>query len=249
MDDDDELTIVVATAPGASALERDGMLHRLEEAVAIAVSDVAVEGYVTNGSTAPGEVRLVIAATDLAASETLSLVGDSVAELLADPDLAGWGPYSVNVTDEVHDTDEPAVIWDDVLPESEPEAEEQTAVDEFDLQAARERLEHDAEYMSGLRLSWLTALELEDAAEAEHGVEEEIDEDIEDEDLETVDAEGTVLEDEAPLADSEVPAEEPTSEAVEDHDARRNSSSSRTQASTSSRTQARKRPTNWSLRP
>src|SRR5690242_20325686 len=123
MDDDDELTIVVAAAPGASALELDGMLHRLEEAVAIAVSDVAVEGYVTNGSTAPGEVRLVIAATHLASSETLSLVGDSVAELLSDPDLAGWGPYSVNVTDEVSVEDDTVVVWD-VLPDTEPDADD-----------------------------------------------------------------------------------------------------------------------------
>ena len=160
MDDDDELTIVVTAAPGASALERDGMLHRLEEAVAIAVSDVAVEGYVTNGSTGPGEVRLVIAASELASSETLSLVGDSVAELLADPDLAGWGPYSVNVTDEVSAGDDTAVIWD-VLPDGEPEAEDATPVDEFDLEAARDRLEHDAEYLTvGLQLSWLTALDL-----------------------------------------------------------------------------------------
>lgn len=162
MDDDDELTIVVATAPGASALERDGMLHRLEEAVAIAVSDVAVEGYVTNGSTAPGEVRLVIAATDLASSETLSLVGDSVAELLADPDLVGWGPYSVNVTDEVSDGDDTAVIWD-VLPDGEPEVEETALVDDFDLPAAQERLLQDAGHLTaGLRLAWLTALDLED---------------------------------------------------------------------------------------
>jgi hypothetical protein len=168
MDDDDELTIVVAAAPGASALELDGMLHRLEEAVAIAVSDVAVEGYVTNGSTAPGEVRLVIAATHLASSETLSLVGDSVAELLADPELGGWGPYSVNVTDEVSDDDDAAVIWD-VLPDSEPEADETPAVDEFDLQAARERLQNDAEHLSrGLRLSWLTALEIDEASLAAH---------------------------------------------------------------------------------
>ena len=165
MEDDDELTIVVATPPGASALERDGMLHRLEEAVAIAVSDVAVEGYVTNGSTGPGEVRLVIAATDLASSETLSLVGDSVAELLADPDLAGWGPYSVNVTDEVSDSDDTAIIWD-VLPDGEPEAEEAPLVDEFDVQVARGRLEHDAEHLAvGLQLAWLTALELEVAAD------------------------------------------------------------------------------------
>jgi hypothetical protein len=166
MDDDDELTIVVVAAPGASALERDGMLHRLEEAVAIAVSDVAVEGYVTNGSTTPGEVRLVIAASDLASSETLSLVGDSVAELLADPDLAGWGPYSVNVTDEVSDV-EAAVVWD-VLPDGEPEVEETPLADEFDLQAARERLERDADQVTaGLSLAWLTALDLEDAAPAE----------------------------------------------------------------------------------
>jgi hypothetical protein len=181
MDDDDELTIVVTTAPGASALERDGMLHRLEEAVAIAVSDVAVEGYVTNGSTVPGEVRLVIAATDLAASETLSLVGDSVAELLTDPDLAGWGPYSVNVTDEVAGTDEPAIIWD-VLPDGEPEAEAPTPVDEFDLEAARERLERDAEHMTGLRPAWLTALEVEDA-----DTEDEADDQTEDDSTDEVD--------------------------------------------------------------
>jgi hypothetical protein len=160
MDEDDELTIVVAVAPGASALERDGMLHRLEEAVAIAVSEVAVEGYVTNGMTDPGEIRLVIAAADLASPEILSLVGDSVSELLADPDLAGWGPYSVNVTDEVTDeADEAVVIWD-VLPEADTLEPESPVVDEFDLQAARLRLLQDAEHVSaGVNLAWLTALD------------------------------------------------------------------------------------------
>jgi hypothetical protein len=178
MDDDDELTIVVAAAPGASALERDGMLHRLEEAVAVAVSDVAMEGYVTNGSTEPGEVRLIIAANDLASPEILSLVGDSVSELLADPELAGWGPYSVNVTDEVSDDDDEVVIWD-VLPDGEPETDETPSVDEFDIQAARDRLLRDAEHLSaGLEPAWLTALDTGISADA---ADEEAEDDVEDE--------------------------------------------------------------------
>ena len=197
MEDDDELTILVAAAPGASALERDGMLHRLEEAVAIAVSDVAVEGYVTNGSTAPGEVRLVIAAADLASSETLSLVGDSVAELLADPDLAGWGPYSVNVTDEVSVDDDAVIVWD-VLSEGEPEVEETPTADDFDLQGARERLERDAEHVTtGLRLSWLTALDIEDEVEGAEGetADTAVPEDQGDEAGVTEDAEAAVAQD------------------------------------------------------
>ena len=182
MDEDDELTIVVAVAAGASALERDGMLHRLEEAVAIAVSDVAVEGYVTNGMTDPGEIRLVIAAAELASPEILSLVGDSVSELLSDPDLAGWGPYSVNVTDEVTDNTEDeaaAVIWD-VLPEEDPQDGEPPPVDEFDLQAARLRLLQDAEHLSaGPDLGWLTALDTGSATEHPEEADEAAAEDVE----------------------------------------------------------------------
>jgi hypothetical protein len=172
MDEDDELTIVVAVAPGASALERDGMLHRLEEAVAVAVSEVAVEGYVTNGMTDPGEIRLVIAAADLASPEILSLVGDSVSELLADPDLAGWGPYSVNVTDEVTaEEDDAAVIWD-VIPEADTLEPEPPMVDEFDLQAARLRLLQDAEQLTaGPDLAWLTALDTGTSEETEEAEE------------------------------------------------------------------------------
>jgi hypothetical protein len=222
MDDDDELTIVVAAAPGASALERDGMLHRLEEAVAIAVSDVAVEGYVTNGSTAPGEVRLVIAASALASSETLSLVGDSVAELLADPDLAGWGPYSVNVTDEVSETDETAVIWD-VLPDSEAAAEEPSPADElFDLEAARERLLNDAEHLSGaMQLSWLTALDIEPTAEQDEADDVDLEDDLEDEaeDAEVLEAVGIVDDAETdPEADQEADPVDAADQADEDED-------------------------------
>jgi hypothetical protein len=163
-DDDDELTIVVQVAAGAGALERDGMLRRLEEAVAITVSEVALDGYVTSGSTDSTEVRLVIAASDLASPQVLSLVGDAVADLLDDPDLAGWGPYSVKVTDEVMD-DDPSVDWDalpegDVLAELEDAAElddedddeledDEDALAEFDVELARRRLEQDAAHLSG----------------------------------------------------------------------------------------------------
>ena len=162
MTEDDELTIVVRAAQGAGALERDGMLRRLEEAVSVAVSEVALDGYVTSGSTEPDEVRLVIAATHLASPEMLSLVGDSVADLLADPELAGWGPYSVNVTDEVGEEDgEELLDWippvedDDSLDDAD---EDEDALAEFDLQAARTRLEQDATRVaSALDLARLTA--------------------------------------------------------------------------------------------
>jgi hypothetical protein len=199
MDEDDELTIVVTAAPGASALERDGMLHRLEEAVAVAVSEVALEGYVTNGVTDPAEVRLVIAAADLASPEILSLVGDSVSELLADPDLAGWGPYSVNVTDEVRDEEnsDAEIMWD-VLPDGEVEDTETLPVDEFDLQAARLRLEQDAEHLSGaMNLAWLTALDTGEPAVAEELEEDDDSGDVEETDeLEETDDSAEALDDE-----------------------------------------------------
>ncbi|GAA3631194.1 hypothetical protein GCM10022223_56510 [Kineosporia mesophila] len=105
-DDDDELTILVGAAEGSTALERDGMLRRLEEAVTLAVAECTNEGYLTNGSTGEVDISLTVAAPGLAAAEALSLVGDSVAALINDPANPGWGPFSVSVTGESEDLTE-----------------------------------------------------------------------------------------------------------------------------------------------
>jgi hypothetical protein len=166
-DEDDELTIVVGAGPGASPLERDGMLRRLEESVTLAIAEIATQGYITNGTTDNNEVRLVIAAPGLAATEVLSFVGDSVAALLDDPDVVGWGPFSVSVTDEIL-PDEPDVtdlrdsLDEDGLDLAPSEAEE------FDPEEGRRQLLQDAEYLNdGPDLGWFTALDTqaEDAAE------------------------------------------------------------------------------------
>ncbi|MBT0767555.1 hypothetical protein KIH74_01380 [Kineosporia sp. J2-2] len=102
-EDDDELTILVGAADGSSALERDGMLRRLEEAVTLAIAECTNEGYLTNGSTGDVDISLTVAAPGLASPEVLSLVGDSVAALVNDPANPGWGPFSVSVTGESAD--------------------------------------------------------------------------------------------------------------------------------------------------
>jgi len=110
-EDDDELTILVGAAEGSTALERDGMLRRLEESVTLAIAECTNEGYLTNGSTGEADISLTVAAPGLASSDVLSLVGDSVAALLDDPANPGWGPFSVSVTGEsldvVEGLDEP----------------------------------------------------------------------------------------------------------------------------------------------
>jgi hypothetical protein len=180
VDEDDELTIVVTCAAGASGLERDGMLRRLEESVTMAIAEIAVQGYLTSGSADPDEVRLIIAAPGIAAADVLSLVGDKVADLINDPDAPGWGPFSVNVTDESDDdeddedddglslhfsSDDEAVYRDFEDDGTELEAGE--FGDEFDAQEAQDRLIRDAAHLDGvLEPQWLTALDLE-SGEAE----------------------------------------------------------------------------------
>lgn len=165
-DEDDELTIVVGAGPGASPLERDGMLRRLEESVTLAIAEIATQGYITNGTTDNNEVRLVIAAPGLASTEVLSFVGDSVAALLDDPDVLGWGPFSVSVTDEILAGD-PELPTDlrDTLPDDDLDS---APADDFDPEQGRRQLLQDAEYLSeGLSLGLLTSLDTQadDAAE------------------------------------------------------------------------------------
>jgi hypothetical protein len=157
-DEDDELTIVVGAGPGASPLERDGMLRRLEESVTLAIAEIATQGYITNGTTDNNEVRLVIAAPGLAATEVLSFVGDSVAALLDDPDVLGWGPFSVSVTDEIFaDTGELITDLRDTIDE---EGLDSAPADDFDPEQGRRQLIQDADFLSdGLGLDRLTALD------------------------------------------------------------------------------------------
>jgi hypothetical protein len=160
VENDDELTLVVGAAPGASPLERDGMLRRLEEAVTLAIAELTHQAYLTSGSTSEDEVRLVIAAPGLASSEVLSAVGTAVAELVEDPEIPGWGPFSVNVTDESDDEsenedhdDDLAELFDDLeadfgdLDDDEDDDEEP---EEFDPERARERLLADALQLTGI---------------------------------------------------------------------------------------------------
>ena len=159
-EEDDELTIVVNAMTGASALERDGMLRRLEESVTLAIAEIAMQGYITNGSAEETEVRLVIAAPGLASTEVLSFVGDSVAALLDDPDVAGWGPFSVSVTDENPSDDlEDDSDTLDVLDEDEPD--DLDLLEEFDPEDGRRRLLEDGAHLAeALDLSALTRLDV-----------------------------------------------------------------------------------------
>jgi hypothetical protein len=190
-DDDDELTILVGAAEGSTALERDGMLRRLEESVTLAIAECTNEGYLTNGNTGDVDISLTVAAPGLAAPEVLSLVGDSVAALVDDPATPGWGPFSVSVTGESEDVTEG-------LDEVDPELR---VLDDFDglqqridaaedldedydgetivvvtgpdgliltgietsrnTEAAREQLLHSAELLTSVELAHLTALDVE----------------------------------------------------------------------------------------
>jgi hypothetical protein len=159
-DEDDELTILVNVGAGASPLERDGMLRRLEESVTLAIAEIAMQGYITNGSTEANEVRLVIAAPGLASSEVLSFVGDSVAALLEDPDVVGWGPFSVSVTDESvsESADDVAELLD---PPDDDDADDAALIDDFDPADGRRQLAQDAAYLAeGMDLTVLTRLDV-----------------------------------------------------------------------------------------
>jgi hypothetical protein len=180
-EDDDELTILVGAADGSSALERDGMLRRLEESVTLAIAEIATEGYLTNGAAGEDGISLTIAAPSLASSEILSLVGDSIAALINDPDTPGWGPFSINVTDESGSDDEDDFgdfVELDGLEDleelddggSEPESDDDGDLEiEADLtlpaatdpEELRKQLLRNAEQVSaGIELGWLTALDV-----------------------------------------------------------------------------------------
>ena len=163
-DEDDELTIIVGAGASTSALERDGMLRRLEEAVTLAIAEIATQGYITNGTTEASEVRLVIAAPGLASTEVLSFVGDSVAALMSDPDVVGWGPFSVSVTDEILADDPEESAEHDLPDETGIQIDE---VEEFDVEQGRHQLLEDAGHLAeSVHPSWLTGLDLESQDEA-----------------------------------------------------------------------------------
>lgn len=151
--DADELAIVVAAPVGASALERDGMLRRLEGAVTDAIADIATHGYIVHGTADATEARLTIDAPHLASPDVLALIGDAVTTLMTDPDLLGWGPFSLNVTDETPDPDRPLDLDTDVsgFP----------TIERVDPEPARRRLRDNARHLAhGLDPAWLTDLDL-----------------------------------------------------------------------------------------
>ncbi|GAB6900556.1 hypothetical protein [Kineosporia succinea] len=190
-EDDDELTILVGAAEGSTALERDGMLRRLEESVTLAIAECTNEGYLTNGMTGEADISLTVAAPGLAAAEVLSLVGDSVAALINDPANPGWGPFSVSVTGESADVtegldDAPDLqVLDDydeveelrrqldgdsggdldvetVVVVTGPDGLSLTGIETSrDTEASREQLLHSASVLTGVDLALLTALDTE----------------------------------------------------------------------------------------
>ena len=196
-DDDDELTILVGAAEGSTALERDGMLRRLEESVTLAIAECTNEGYLTNGNTGDVDISLTVAAPGLAAPEVLSLVGDSVAALVDDPATPGWGPFSVSVTGESEDLTEgldevgaDLQVLDDDFDEIDELQSRLGAGDDLDgetivvvtgpdgliltgietsrnTEAAREQLLHSAELLHSVELAHLTALDVEAEDEGE----------------------------------------------------------------------------------
>jgi len=157
----DELTIVVVVAVGATPLERDGVLRRLEDVVGAAVQAHAPGGYITHATIDPGEVRLVIDAPALATPPVLSLVGDAINALMADPDLLGWGPFSVKVTDEASDE------ADADGADGGAEVVHRSPLDPrypVDPELSRRRLLDDADHvLGGLDLQWLTVRDVDDA--------------------------------------------------------------------------------------
>lgn len=169
--DTDELTIVVTAPAAASPLERDGMLRRVEEAVADAISDIATRGYLTHGSVDAGSVQLQIAASDLASPDALAAVGDAVTAVLDDPDTLGWGPFTLDVTQESQDPESgPAPLNETVrhlraVPgraDPDPAAPDgHPPIPIFDPEPARQRLRADADHLrDGLPPQWLTARDI-----------------------------------------------------------------------------------------
>jgi hypothetical protein len=175
-EEDDELTILLGAADGSSALERDGMLRRLEDSVTLAIAELAAEGYLTNGAAGEDELRLTIAAPGLASSELLSLVGDSIAALIDDPETPGWGPFSISVTDEsgredddfsdfvelgLDELDSDAGFDIEADLESDDADGEALGLTVLDPEEVRKQLLRNAGHVTiGLELGWLTALDL-----------------------------------------------------------------------------------------
>lgn len=174
MDDEQtQLTIEIIAPTGASSLERDGMLWRLDDVVTDAVSQYVTQGYLVQGSAEPGRVRLVLVAADLSAPEVLGAVGDAVTDLLTEADLAGWGPFSLTTTedpDDLVDLDdldalddlgfEDPADEDDEDDEDGPEGADNGPEPEL---GPGDRLSRDAQWVRGLDQSWLTELDVESA--------------------------------------------------------------------------------------
>jgi hypothetical protein len=166
--DTDELTIVVTAPAAASPLERDGMLRRVKEAVGDAITDITTHGYLTHGSVNPGNVQLQIAAPDLASPDILAAVGDAVTAVLDDPDALGWGPFTLDVTQESQDPESGPDPLDEAVRHlrAVPDGEDSRLSDPaghpsvpvFYLEPARQRLRADADHLrGGLDPQWLTA--------------------------------------------------------------------------------------------
>lgn len=169
MDEDDiQLTIVIAAEDGSSALERDGLLWRLDDVVTAALSAFVTNGYLVQGSAAPEEVRLVVLAPRLADPDVLGAVSDAVTDLLAEPDLAGWGPFSIVATEDPEEFDDDELVADLDVDLDLDEADDDLEV--LDLagvgepgadDAAALRLSRDSRWVRGLDQNWLTELDIE----------------------------------------------------------------------------------------
>jgi hypothetical protein len=154
----DELTIVVTCAAGATPLERDGMLRRIEEATTEAITDTATRGYMTHGSVDSGSVRLRFAVPGLASPDALAAIADAVTAVLADPDALGWGPFTLDVTQE---TVEPTPSRNPAMPAAVDEPGTDTRDDDppwmrVGPRPLRETLRAAAEHVAGLDRRWLT---------------------------------------------------------------------------------------------
>lgn len=168
-DDDIQLTIAIAAEDGSSALERDGLLWRLDDVVTAALSTFVTNGYLVQGSAAPEEVRLVVMAPRLADADVLGAVSDAVTDLLAEPDLAGWGPFSIVATEEPDefDDDDGELVADLDAMDGFGDDEDDDVLDLVGVgepgadDAAALRLSRDSRWVRGLDQNWLTELDIE----------------------------------------------------------------------------------------
>jgi hypothetical protein len=171
-EDDIQLTIAIAAEDGSTALERDGLLWRLDDVVTAALSLFVTNGYLVQGTAEPDEVRLVVMAPRLADPDVLGAVSDAVTDLLAETDLAGWGPFSIVATEDPDefDDDDGELVADldefDRLAELDEDDEDrddilagvgEPAADD----AAALRFSRDSRWVRGLDQNWLTELDIE----------------------------------------------------------------------------------------